>query len=558
MTRTPSPDEARQAVEDAAREVHRDDKEFWEAASGLRAVRDWARARRAGPYALLGEVLLQIAARIPPQVVLPPLGSGSGTQGAASLNQLYASVGRSGLSKGLGHQLGAEIIAWPAGISAPVYAPLGSGEGIAATYVACQRDEDRQFVMLRLAWSAVFAATEVDKLAALLGRRAATLGGVLRSAWSGEPLGEANATEERRRHVARHTYRAGLIVQVQPGRGGTLLNSDETAAGTPQRILWLSAADPDLPDLAPDAPPMLAWTAPDEITTQLSEIDLRGLDRLGELDLATIPVCKTARDAIDSAAVARHRGEADALDGHALLVREKLAAVLGAFLGRYGVTDETWQLAGHLMSASDRTRSAVSRALAEQAERENDARGHAEARRAQIVGDELDAAMAAKTAGRIRELLRDGEDWTTRSALRRGVNPRQRDHIDDALALLLRGGEIEARRVTREAAGYGGEGREYRITDGHPGHPGHPGVDQGKPRSPRTVTPVTPARVADDETAGQRRGDRITAGQRRGDHETAAGVTRITAGQDRGDRGDRGDTPVARESGHGASRGSRP
>lgn len=454
-------------------ESTRGDKEFWDHAKGLTAIRDWARARRAGPYSLLGEVLLQVAARIPPQVVLPPLGAGQGTQGTASLNQLYASVGPPGLSKGLGHQLAAEIIAWPGGVPAPVYAPMGSGEGIAATYVACQRDENKQFVMTQLAWSAIFAATEIDRLAGLLGRKSATLAGVLRSMWSGEPLGEANASEDRRRHVQRHGYRAGVMVHVQPGRGGVLLNSDEAAAGTPQRILWLPAVDPEIPDVAPEPPEPLTWAVPGEIRYALDDLDRLSdqdqLIQLGSLGLVVMPVCQAAREAIDRAAVARHRGETGALDGHALLVREKLAAVLGAFLGRFGVTDDDWELAGHLMEVSSRAREYVSAELHAAAEKENNARARSEAARARIVNDTLEADKIQKAAVKIIDTLRDsgGENdgWITGAALRRAITPGLRDSLDDALRALQRAGSIEDRRTERGTGGHGGVGREYRLTD---------------------------------------------------------------------------------------------
>lgn len=440
-----------------------DDKEFWDYAPGLTMIRDWAKARRAGPYALLGEILLQVAARIPPQVVLPPLGNGSGTQGCASLNQLYVSVGPSGMSKGLGHQLGSEIVTWPDGVPAPTYAPLGSGEGIAATYVACQRDENKNFVMVRLGWSAVFVATEVDRMAALLGRKNATLGGVLRAVWSGEPIGEANASEERRRYVPRHGYRAGLMVHVQPGRGGALLNADETAAGTPQRMLWLPAVDADIPDVAPDPPELLTWQMPGEIRHALDELEQLAardeLFRLGNLELAVMPVCKAARDAIDQAAVARHRGETDALDGHALLVREKLAAVLGTYFCHFGVTDDDWALAGHLMAVSDATRKVVASEIRRVMEQENEARGKAEARRAQIVSDTATQAVMAGTKNRIVKILRQA-DWTAHAGLRRQLSSSQRDCLPEAIEQLI-ADKIVSLRST--AAGHGSSGVEYAI-----------------------------------------------------------------------------------------------
>jgi hypothetical protein len=462
------------------------ERDFWDAHKGLGLIRDWARARRAGPYALLGEILLQVMARVPPQVVLPPLGSrDSGhAHGAASLNQIIASVGSSGLSKGLAHALAAQVVKWPPSLSssAPVYAPLGSGEGITSTFVVCRRGEGGKYEMTRLAWSAVLSATEVDKLAALLGRRAATLGGTLRSAWSGEALGETNATDERRRYVPANGYRLGIVVHVQPGRGGALLNEDETAGGTPQRLLWLPAPDPDIPDTAPSPPPPIAWVPPQEILTANAELDARSMDRICEIEPVVLPVCGRALDEIDRAAVARHRGEAGALDGHALLVREKVAASLAIYLGRFEVSADDWDLAGHLMRVSETTRESVSHELRRAADRENESRGRAEARRAQILRHSEESDTMARTSQRVMKILRERKDWLSRSDLRREAGSRYRDYLNDAMDQLVKEGEIEFRDTSRAEGGHGGNGIQYRISASR-----SPGETRGGPSTPVRV-----------------------------------------------------------------------
>jgi hypothetical protein len=462
VSRTPGPDEVRRAALEAARQ---DRPDFWGTEAGLKLIRDWARARRAGPHALLGEILLQVMARVPPHVLLPPLGSqeSSHAQGTASLNQLVASVGPSGLSKGLAHGLAAEIVEWPRALDAPVYASLGTGEGIAGTFVVCRKGEGGHYEMIRLAWSAVFSATEVDKFAALITRKNATLGGTLRMAWSGEPLGEANASEERRRFVPRNAYRLGIVLHVQPGRGGALLNEDEMAGGTPQRVLWLPASDPDIPDIAPPAPGLIIWRPPAEVLEANQELRERGIDHIAEFSPVVMPVCKRAMDEIDRAAVARHRGEAGALDGHALLVREKLAASLAIYLGRFEVSDHDWDLAGHLMRISDLTRESVSNALRRAAQQKNEAAGQAEARRAQILrrAEESDALL--RTSQRILKILRERKDWVSRSDLRRAVTSRDRDYLDDAAEHLVKAGEIEFRDTSKADGGHGGAGIQYRI-----------------------------------------------------------------------------------------------
>ena len=103
MSRTPSPDEARKAVEQAAVDARTGD--FWDARPGLGLIRDWARARLASPYATLGEVLTGVTGRVQPAVQLPALIGGPG-----SLNMLIAAVGPSGEGKGAARACALEAI----------------------------------------------------------------------------------------------------------------------------------------------------------------------------------------------------------------------------------------------------------------------------------------------------------------------------------------------------------------------------------------------------------------------------------------------------------------
>jgi hypothetical protein len=60
--------------------------DFWEAREVLRHIRDFARARRVGPWALLGCVLVRVVAATITKIVIPTL-----TGGQVSLN-LYAGI----------------------------------------------------------------------------------------------------------------------------------------------------------------------------------------------------------------------------------------------------------------------------------------------------------------------------------------------------------------------------------------------------------------------------------------------------------------------------------
>jgi hypothetical protein len=110
-------------------------------------------------------------------------------------------------------------------------------------------------------------------------------------------------------------------------------------------------------------------------------------------------VWEGARRTIIGARIARIRGEGDALDGHSLYTREKVAGAIALLDGNSGIGEEDWQLAGHLMVVSDQTRATVAAALRLAGEQRNEAQGRAEARRAQIVTD----AAAQKHPAQHRE-----------------------------------------------------------------------------------------------------------------------------------------------------------
>ena len=230
-----------------------------------------------------------------------------------------------------------------------------------------------------------------------------------------------------------------------PGRAGPLL--DDTDAGTPQRFVWLPGSDPDTPESPPLCPEQLAWHQPSKWPR----------DRSGRYVLA-VPDVAVAE--IDAARVARsrRRGKSDALDGHALLARLKVATALGVLDGRDHVDESDWDLAGTVMAVSDRTRATVVRHLAGKQEATNRARGEAEADRAAMVSGRVEAGAVARVAQQIIKHLREHGD-TPWSVERRRVAMRARGYFEDAVEALDAAGAItvETReggqllRLTKEA-----------------------------------------------------------------------------------------------------------
>ncbi|WP_100485857.1 bifunctional DNA primase/polymerase [Mycobacteroides abscessus] len=418
-----------------------DDEAFWTSRAELTDLRQFARARRVAPWAVLGYVLARAVCAIPPHVVLPAL-----VGAEASLNLFVALVGPSGAGKG-----GASGAAksWLRTEPETVIAPLGSGEGMAKVYAYKQKPTSANpaWTQVGLESAVLFDAPEVDNLAALSARNSSTLLPQLRSAYSGEELGFSYADPAKSVRLCAYRYRLCLTVGVQPGRGSGLL--DDADGGTPQRFVWLPTTDPDIPDEAPEAP--AAYELPIWPTNAgASKITLGGTGALGLLDvpakpgdLRTLTIPTVARTAIDEHRCKMLRGDAgtDPLDGHRLLCRLKVAAAL-MWLDRRTdeVSEQDWELAGTVMAVSDATRRSVVAALADKAQASNRARGRADTVRAVAAEEaraDMDAERIERVAKNVVSILEDFDGEESRSNVRKKLVSRDRsifeEHVEQEL-----------------------------------------------------------------------------------------------------------------------------
>lgn len=410
---------------------------FWNSRPLLAHLRTFARARTVSPWAVLGVTLARVIVKVPTQVCLPPI---IGTK--ASLNTFVGLVGRSGDGKGIAEGVSADAFK----VGYVVKHNVGSGEGIAHGFMHREKGE--------LVWNddehaVLFSVPEIDSMAAQGDRKGATLMPQLRSGWSGEELGFGYADPMKRILVPAHEYRMCMVAGIQPERAAYLLDGSD--AGTPQRFLWFPATDPGLPDVPPDEPAPMTWTAP----------KLSGLVGIGG---AHIKVCEEARELILSSRRARSRGQGNGLDGHGLLARLKVAAALGITDGRYEVNDEDWRLAGIIQAKSDATRAGVLAVLAQAKQRDNHGRATSEAKRAVLVDEELGEAAIKRTCKTVqRKLEREGA--VARTDLSRSIGGRDRQYLADALERLLEAGQIEVVSTAKDALGRGGNGNKYRLSE---------------------------------------------------------------------------------------------
>lgn len=389
---------------------------FWTARPELEHVRAFARARRAGPWAVLGVVLARAIAATEPNVKLPAI-----VGRAVSLNMFCALVGPSGGGKGAAEGAAAEAVVFTdsSGVSITIpELPVGSGEGIARTFLGSESESESTTRVL-------FSAPEVDTLAAIGARQGSTIMGELRKVYMGEQIGFANSNKATRTPVPAHGYRASLLVGVQPLKAGPLLADAD--GGTPQRFVWLPVDDPDAPD---DRPP----------TPEPWAVKVTGY----KADNVEMAVPQIARDAMDVHRLAVLRGEAaDPLDGHKMLTRLKVAAALAILAGRVNVTEQDWALGATVIRVSDRTRTGVVQAAADRARETVRARAEARATEAGIIEDRADLRDRERIRGAVLRCL-ERRGTVSRKDLRNTLKSTLRDRFDVALADLLDDGSIVA------------------------------------------------------------------------------------------------------------------
>ncbi|WP_409431420.1 hypothetical protein ACJEIK_09875 [Mycobacterium sp. SMC-16] len=392
----------------------------------LEKIHGWARARYAAPWAVFFGVLLRVAASVPAAVQLPPV-----IGGRASLNLFCAFVGKSGSGKGVSDSVARAAL--PGDI---FELPLGSGEGIAQQFTNGNNDP------------VIFTVSEIDKLAGIAGRAGSILLAELKAAAMGEPIGQANAKADTRRIVPAHSYRMCLSVGAQPGHTGVIFG--DTTGGTPQRFLWAPTTDPDMPELTTNPPASLDVVLPPWEP---------GEDGVVEVVYGPPEIGQT----LVSAHLARQRGEGDALDGHALLTRCKVAALLAIMHGRLTVSQWDWDQSATVMAVSEQTRTELV-AYEEQARLEHARR---EGEKRAVIGAAQDDAMLLSTKSSIVGFLGEGEQSGGDLKRRLGSSTGRRKWFDSAVAELAAEGVIEAVSVPG--------GNRYRLTNaGHGDHDGHP------------------------------------------------------------------------------------
>jgi len=301
-----------------------------------------ARSRLVSPFAVLGCVLARVAAFTPPTTCLPPT-----IGGTAPLSLYIALHGASGDGKSSPAECAAALLPHvPEGCKGPL--GLGSGEGLIEAYL--DRVEEKgddgktRRVQKQTYHGILFTLDEGEILGDIGSRKGSTIMPILRTAWSGSDLGQANAGEDTKRHLKGKRYHLGLVTLWQDDAGATLL-ADATG-GTPQRFVWMPTADAGLERIIIPWPGSLDWQPPnfnkmgdewfyeplelpDEITTQIRHDRWDVLQRVVKLN---------------------------PLDAHRNLNKLRVAGILAVLDSRKNITADDWRIAERLMCISDAVR----------------------------------------------------------------------------------------------------------------------------------------------------------------------------------------------------------
>jgi hypothetical protein len=202
-------------------------------------------------------------------------------------------------------------------------------------------------------------------------RKGTTILTTLRSAYSGETLGQTNASQDTRRVVQAGDYRLVLLVGLQDVTAHRLLADSD--AGTPQRVVMFNANDPAIPENAPVVPP--PWKSAPWVPAGI----------VGGKTMTLAPDV-LAEVRTRSLAVQRGTLALDPLDSHRDQNRIKEAAMLAILDHRVAISDDDWRLAGMVMDTSDAIRRWIIERSRAAGRRDEDARTDRDVRRQRAVG----------------------------------------------------------------------------------------------------------------------------------------------------------------------------
>lgn len=437
-------------------------EEFWKARPAFEHIRQAAHSQACSGDVLFWTCMARLSGMVSHQIRAV-----TGIGGRASLNVFAAVVGVSGAGKSTGASLARKLMPSPHedfldGL------PVGTGEGIAEAFMGIVEEETGEFhgkgpnkgepivkpVRKQVRHNIYFYVDEGQTIAQLASRPGSTLSETIRRAAIGEALGQTNASEERRRFIAPESYSMGLLAGFQPSTAVPLLA--DAGTGTPQRFFWAWAQDPAIPDEP------VEWPSPFTFDGHLVSHTPTGPIDIG------FPM--RVRTELWNERRARNRGEIEVaeLDGHAGLMKVKMAALFAVLDNRTDASEEDWELAEVLWESSCTVRDS----LVARARRETDAARRLQedaavelAVRTHEAKSDADRALERIAQGILRHVVKAGFEGITRGALRKCFSGDDKPKVLQALDLAVARSwvhEADDGRIHARAEGGEGGGHDDR------------------------------------------------------------------------------------------------
>lgn len=407
--------------------------EFWEARPILEHIRDAAHASLTSPDALLINALARTATLVHPSIKLPPV-----VGSTATFDFMGCVVAETSGGKSIASNVAKDLLPDPQRTlhdeerTIMFDRPVGSGEGIPQAFMVPEFKEDedgkrkatgRQIVGKQALHLVVDESTG---LVAQAQRKGTTIIQTLLSAWSGQTLGQQNASAETRRIVDGGRCRVAAALNIQSSNAYMLFTEEMSTLGLTSRVLFASAHDPDAPDDDVDWPGKISFPIPPGFQT-------------GEHWVEYDPAIRAAIRA-ERREVLRN-GVADKSTGHTSLLRCKVAAILAIWEGRLNVTLDDWSLAGTVCETSaavlSHLRDLRSSQVRDQRHTAAEVRGETEA----VVEDAKDRRAVATLSAKL--VTKVDTEGMGRNQLRKATTSASTKHrFDAALALAVSNGYL--------------------------------------------------------------------------------------------------------------------
>ncbi|OLM17918.1 MULTISPECIES: bifunctional DNA primase/polymerase [unclassified Pseudonocardia] len=398
--------------------------EFWRRES-LVGIRRMAHRYQASADAVLLSVLTRLSASLPHGCRVD-----TGARTPVSTNFYSAIVASSGVGKSSAEEPAAWVYPGTVPLERDGLNP-GSGEGLLQAYMVFRKEDKRENLPAGNVqrWHNVrFASDEGEAVVKLMFERSgSTLAANLRSMWSGKNVGQANAGLEKNRFLKAGSYSIGLSLVFQPETVAGLF--EDGAAGTPQRFVFASAADPNIPDEDIPMPAPLNVKIP----------------MLGETFYLEAGMIRTALRRKHHA-IARGEVEPDnPMDSQRDALVARMAALLMLLDGRSGtITEDDWRLSEMVYENSASLRDRLLEDARERKESEWEASANHRARAAALAQLETlgaDAKVHKLAEWVVRQVSLKGSQ--TVSDLKRARKNDERVYVPRAVDFAERAGWVD-------------------------------------------------------------------------------------------------------------------